>query len=96
MNTLNKNGKMISLYEKLRNQVITASYASAGFGLGLFVQRGMVLWMKCLQEDIKEESRMEQNIHSVKTTGYPRPPQDELVNILVNMISSHREAAAYV
>lgn len=96
MNTLKENGKMIFLYEKLRNQVITASYLSAGFGLGLFVQRGMVLWMKCFQEDIKEEIRMGRNIHSEKTSGYRPPPQDELVNILVNMVSSHREVSAYV
>lgn len=96
MNRLNKTENFVSLYEDLRNQVMKASYSNSRLGLGLFIQRGMAVWMKCWPETVKEE-RTEEEVHVGKTEDYPCPlsSRDEIVNVLVNMVLGHREVESH-
>jgi hypothetical protein len=95
MSTLSRTENLISLYEELRSRVMKASSSSSGLGLGLFIQRGMTLWMKCWPETVEEE-RMEEGVYAGKT-DYPclLSYQDEMVDILVNMVSGHREEISH-
>ena len=95
MYTLSQPENFVSLYEELRGQVIKASASGSGLGLGLFIQRGMVFWMKCWPETIREENRTEERVYAGKTKDYLLSSQDEMLNILVNMVSSNREGMAH-
>ena len=57
MNRLNKRENFVSLYEDLRSQALKTSFSNSQLGLGLFIQRGMAVWMKCWPETAKEERK---------------------------------------
>ncbi len=93
MNVHSSNGNFVALYEDLRSQALNNITKNTGFGLGLglFIQRGMVVWIKswCTCKPKVTTTEVDQFNNSEQLC--PLPLQDEVVTVLVNMALCHQE-----
>ena len=98
MRSPGSNDNLIALYEELRHQALNDATKDARFGLGLslFIQRGMLAWIKNWSGYMGKVASVELEQLN-KTEELPSMPLDnEVVTILVNMVLSHQEGGFHV
>lgn len=97
MNIYNSKDNFVALYEKLRTQALNgiARDAQYGLGLNLFIQRGMVVWMKSWCGRKPKATITETDQLNNTEQLYPLSLHSEIVTVLVNMTMCHQKGGFY-
>ena len=80
-------------YEQLHQQALDQGDGRPGWGLTLFLRRGLVAWMRVWPQTVSPEPRREQlaREESEERKGLSAGLHDEVVSVWVNMVLHKQE-----
>jgi len=86
-------GQWTARYEQLREQALEQGCGGRGWGLALFVRRGLVAWMRAWPETVSPRPRREQATREEpeQRMCLSAELRDEVVSVWVNMVLHKQE-----